>query len=114
MIHELKKHIHLETLFIAKELTPEIKEFCEKANARFEKRKRFINPFRLFFELKLLLNIKRKKADLVWFNTLSLVQALFLKLFIRKPIITTHDVEVHPEDTDYHGILSQKLTFKLL
>jgi glycosyltransferase involved in cell wall biosynthesis len=29
------------------------------------------------------------------------------------PLITAHDVEVHPEDTDYHGILSQKLTFKL-
>jgi len=113
MISELKKHVDLKTFFIAKKLTPEIKDFCGKLNVRFEKRKRFINPLRLFFEFRLLINIKRQKADLVWFNTLSFIQAILLKLIIRKPLITAHDVEVHPEDTDYHGILSQKLTFIL-
>lgn len=113
MINELKKHVQLETIFIAKELTPEIRDFCDKLSVRFEKRKRFINPFGLYFEFKLLMYIRSQKADLVWFNTLSLVQAFLLRLFLRNPLISAHDVQLHPADTDYHGRLSQNLTFRL-
>lgn len=113
MINELKKHVQLETIFIAKELTPEIRDFCDKLNVKFEKRKRFINPFRLFFEFRLLMYIRSQKADLVWFNTLSLVQAFLLRLLLRNPLISAHDVQLHPADTDYHGKLSQNLTFGL-
>jgi glycosyltransferase involved in cell wall biosynthesis len=113
MIQELKKHIRLETLFIAKELTPENKDFCIRLNAKFVKRKRFINPFRVFFELKLIFDIKKLNADVVWFNTLSFMQALLLMLFLRRALITSHDVEIHPEDKDFHGKLSQWLTFKI-
>jgi len=113
MITWLRKHIELDVVFIAREETPEIKDFCDKLNAKFIKRTRYKNPLSIFKEIKLLRYIKKQKADLVWFNTLTLLQSVLLKFFIRRPLINAHDIEYHPGESDYHGILSQKITFRL-
>lgn len=113
MITWLRKHITLDVIFIAREETPEIKKFCETLNVKFIKRARYKNPLSIFKEIKLLRYIKKQKADLVWFNTLTLLQSVLLKFFIRRPLINAHDIEYHPGESDYHGILSQKITFRL-
>ena len=111
MIRELRKHIELDVIFTAKELSSENKDFCDAMNAKFVKQTRFKNPLSIFREIKLLMYIKKQKADLVWFNTLSLIQSVLLRLFIKRPLINAHDIEFHPEESDYHGILSQKVSF---
>jgi len=113
MVNELRKHIELEVYFVAKHFTDENKWFCEKLDAKFVKRKRFLNPLSFFTELKLLRALKKQNADLIWFNTLSFFQSILLKMFFRRPLINTHDIELHPEEQDYHGILSQKITFSV-
>jgi glycosyltransferase involved in cell wall biosynthesis len=113
MITWLRKHIELDVIFIAREETEEIKHFCAALNAKFVKRVRYKNPLSIFKEIKLLRYIKNQKADLVWFNTLTLLQSVLLKFFIRSPLINAHDIEYHPGESDYHGIISQKITFRL-
>lgn len=114
MIDELQKHIGLCVVLVAKTQTDEIKTFCRLHNAVFFSRKRFSNPLGIFSEIKLLLYIIKQKPDLVWFNTFTLWQSVLAKLFISKPlIVNAHDVEFHPEDKNFHGRLSQKITFKL-
>jgi glycosyltransferase involved in cell wall biosynthesis len=112
MICELRKHVEHDVIFTAKELSPENKDFCNTLNAKFVKRTRFKNPLSIFREIKLLRYIKKQNADLVWFNTLSLLQSILLKLFIKRPLINAHDIEFHPEESDYHGILAQKITVR--
>lgn len=111
MAKELRKKIELDVIIIAKELTPEIEFFCKELNAEFYQRKRFINPFSLILENKLMMFIRSKKADLVWFNTFSLAQALMVKTFIKNFIVNIHDIELHPGETDLHGKASHKATF---
>jgi glycosyltransferase involved in cell wall biosynthesis len=114
MIDELKKHIDVCTIITAKSKNEEIKSFCRKHNAFYFKRARFANPLRIIGEMKLLRFVKRQKADCVWFNTLSFLQSVLIKFFIRgKLVINAHDVELHPGESDYHGMLSQKITFNL-
>ena len=113
MIIWLRKRIQLDVVFIARKETPEIRDFCNMLNAKFVKRTRYKNPLSIFKEIKLLRYIKKQKADLVWFNTLTLLQSVLLKFFIRRPLINAHDIEYHPGISDYHGIFSQKLTFRL-
>jgi len=111
MAKALKKKIDLEVIITAKELTPEISFFCNELGAVFYKRKRFINPFSFIIENKLMMLIRSRKADLVWFNTFSLAQALIVKAFIKNFIVNIHDIELHPGETDFHALASQKATF---
>lgn len=53
-------------------------------------------------------------ADLVWFNTLTVYQVLLVKLFIKRFLVTVHDVEKHPESTQHHATFSMKMTFWFL
>lgn len=112
MINELGKHIELKSYIIAKELTPEIKEFCEKLNVNFVQRYSFKNPLSLFKEIKLLKELKKLKAGPVWFNRTTLYQTLLLRFFLKSFVINIHDVELHPDEKDYHGILTQKYIFR--
>src|SRR5205085_8278100 len=113
MAKELKKKIDLEVIITAKELTPEISFFCKELNAVFYRRKRFVNPLSFVVENKLMMFIRAKKADLVWFNTFSLAQALIEKTFIKNFIVNIHDIELHPGENDLHGKASHKTTFSL-
>jgi glycosyltransferase involved in cell wall biosynthesis len=113
MIRELRKHITLDAVITAKKLTPELEAYCNTQNVKFFKRKNFKNPLSIFSEIKLLLYIRRQKPDLVWFNVLSLYQSILVKLFLKKVLVNAHDIELHPEEKDIHGILSQKITFRL-
>jgi len=113
MITWLRKHIELDVIFIARRETSEITDFCMKLNAKFVKRARYKNPLSIFKEIKLLNYIKKQKADLVWFNTLTLLQSVLLKFYIRSPLINAHDIEHHPGDKNYHGKTSQKITFRM-
>jgi len=113
MIRELKKHAELRSIIIAKERTPEINDFCSRLGADFFKRVRFLNPMNLFIEFRLMKAIKKLKADLVWFNTLTLGQVILIKLFVRRFLVSTHDVETHPEDEDYYYLISKKITLRL-
>lgn len=113
MIKELRKHITLDVVIIAKTLTRELEEYCVTLEAKFFKRKGFKNPLSIFNEIKLLLNIRKQKPDLVWFNVLSLYQSVLVKFFFKKILVNAHDVELHTEEKDLHGILSQKVTFRL-
>jgi glycosyltransferase involved in cell wall biosynthesis len=112
MIKELRNHVELTVYISAKEITPEIKEYCGLFNAAFFRRASFKNPLALFKDLKFLRGLKKKKADLVWFSGMSFYQALFLKLFIRSFLINIHDVELHHEEKDFHGIMTQKLIYR--
>lgn len=113
MAKELKKKIDLQVIITAKELNPEISFFCKELDAVFYKRKRFINPMSFLTENKLMILIRGYKADLVWFNTFSLTQALIVKTFIKNFIVNIHDIELHPGETDIHAKASQKTTFSL-
>ena len=113
MIRELKKHVKLETIFIAKHQTPEISDFCTRLNANFFKRVRFLNPLSIISEFRLMKAIKKYNADLVWFNTLTLGQVILIKLFVKSFLISTHDIETHPEDEDYYYLVSKKITLRL-
>jgi glycosyltransferase involved in cell wall biosynthesis len=111
MAEELKKHLDLKVIITARALSPEIEEFCKKLDAVFVKRLRFINPLAFFKELKLMLFIRQQKADVVWFNAFSLYQSMLAGLFLKRIVVNAHDIDLHPEESDYHGIFSQKITF---
>src|SRR5438128_568913 len=81
---ELRKHIDLKVYIIAKEKSGEVNNFCEKLGAVCVKRMRFSNPFNIFVDLKLLNQLRKAEHQLVWLNTLTVYQALFLKFFIKK------------------------------
>ncbi len=112
MIKELRNYLELPVYISAKEIAPEIKEYSGLFNAVFFRRASFKNPLALFKDLKLLNRLKKEKADLVWFSGMSFYQAMFLKLFLRNFLINVHDVELHPEEKDYHGIMTQKLIYR--
>src|SRR5258706_6731795 len=111
MIKELRKHSKLSLFITAKKITPEIKEYCAFADAVFFRRRSFINPFKIFADLGLIWKIRKEKAELVWFSGMSLYQALFAGLIIKNFIINVHDVELHPGEKDYHGIMMQKIIY---
>lgn len=113
MIKELRKHITLDVIITAKKLTPELERYIKDTGVKFFKRRGFKDPLSIFTELKLLLYIRRQKPDVVWFNVFSLVQSVLVKLLLRNVIVNAHDIELHPEEKDLHGILSQKVTFML-
>src|SRR3989442_5670201 len=110
---ELRKHIDLKVYLIAKERSEEVNNFCTKLNAVCLKRFRFINPLNIFVDLRLLKVLRKEQYDMVWFNTLTVYQALFLKLFIRKFLINIHDAELHPEEKSTYSIFARWLTFRL-
>jgi glycosyltransferase involved in cell wall biosynthesis len=113
MIKELRSHAELSVFITAKEMTDEIKEYCAFSGAVFFRRASFKNPFGLFRDLHLLREIKKNGADLVWFSGMSFYQALLVRLFVKNFIINLHDVELHPEEKDYHGIFTQKIIYFL-
>lgn len=113
MARELKRSIDLKVIITAKNYSSEISGFCEKLDAVFFRRGRFINPLSFLNEIKLMRFIRRQKADLVWFNNFSIYQSLLAKFFIKKLILNTHDVELHPDESDFHGIVAQKIAMKL-
>lgn len=113
MIKELRRHITLDVIITAKKLTPELERYLKDPGVKFFKRRGFKDPLSIFTELKLLLYIRRQKPDVVWFNVFSLVQSVLVKLLLKNVIVNAHDIELHPEEKDIHGILSQKVTFML-
>ena len=84
MINGLRKFIELDVVITSKELTPELDNYCKILDGKFFKRKSFKNPLSIFNEVKLMLYIRSKKPDLVWFNVLSLYQSMLVKLFFQK------------------------------
>jgi len=108
---ELKKHIDLTVFLQGREKTQEIENWCSKLNAVFVKRNRFRNPLSIFGELAFILKIKKLKADIVWFNTLTVYQLFLVKMLINRFLVTVHDVEIHPGGTG-HGNISVRLTLK--
>lgn len=112
MIAELRKHIELKVFVQGKYCNEEMANWCKLCNAEFIQMERFRNPARLKHELNLLKKVENEKSDLVWFNTFSVVQAQLAKRRFKNLVVNIHDVELHTEEKDYHGILSQKITYK--
>src|SRR4029453_1490322 len=112
MIRELGKHAELTSYIIAKGQTPELKDFCRDLNSEFVQRYSFKNPLSLLKERRLLNKLKNANADLVWFDRTTFYQTLLLKKYLKNYLINIHDVELHPEEKDRHGIWTQKLIFK--
>src|SRR5436309_540859 len=83
MIKELRNHVDLSVIVTAKEMTDELNEYCIFSSAVFFRRASFKNPFGVFRDLRLLKEIKKKKADLVWFSGMSFYQALLVRFFIK-------------------------------
>ncbi|MEO8512336.1 MAG: glycosyltransferase family 4 protein [Ignavibacteria bacterium] len=110
---ELEKHIELKVYLQAKKETAEIKSWCKKFGAEFVQRRRFRNPLSLIGEILFLLKIRKMKADVVWLNTVTVYQAFLVNLLLKKFMIVMHDVDLHPESRDSHGLLSVKMTIKL-
>ncbi len=112
MCHGLSDRVDLRVVITAKKMTPEIREFCRSTGAAFFRRASFKNPLALLQDLRLLLKLRSAKADLVWFSGLSFYQSLFLKLLSGNFLINVHDVELHPQEKDRHGILTQKIIYR--
>ena len=110
---ELKKYVRFSVYIIAKKFTQEINEFCKKLDATFVRRSRFRNPNGLLRDLMLLNSLRRQRCDLVWFNTFSVYQALFVKLFFKNFLVNIHDAELHPGERNVQGIFARWLTLKL-
>lgn len=109
---ELKKHVDLRVYIIAKQYSEEIRNFCEDLGAVFFRRARFRNPVSLFRELIFLNAVRRQKPDVVWFELFSVYQALFARLFVKNYLVTVHDVELHPEETDFYSVCARWLTLR--
>lgn len=109
---ELAKHVQLKIFFIAKSRTKEVNEWLNRFSAEFVPRTRFRNPFFFFKELGFILKLRRLNADCILFNTLNVYQSYLVKFLIKNYIVMLHDVEIHPESADKHGVLSVKLTLK--
>lgn len=110
---ELRKHIELNIFLQAKEATIEIDRWCKKFGAEFIQRRRFRNPLSFMSEIFFLLRIRKMKPDVVWFNTMTVYQVLLAGIFLKKYLVVMHDVDLHPEIKDKHGMFSVKMTMKL-
>lgn len=110
---ELKKHIELKVFLQAKEATIEIDRWCNKFGAEFVQRRRFRNPLSFMSEILFLLRIRKMKPDVVWFNTMTVYQVLLAGIFLKKYLVVMHDVDLHPEIKDKHGMFSVKMTMRL-
>ncbi|NOS85108.1 MAG: glycosyltransferase family 4 protein [Ignavibacteria bacterium] len=110
---ELGKHIELNIFLQAKEATIEIDRWCKKFGAEFIQRRRFRNPLSFMSEIFFLLRIRKMKPDVVWFNTMTVYQVLLAGILLRKFLVVMHDVDLHPEIKDKHGMFSVKMTMKL-
>ncbi len=113
VVQELKKHADLEIFLQAREATVEIDRWCKKFGAEFVERKRFRNPLSFISEIFFLLKIRKMKPDVVWFNTMTVYQVLLADLLLDKFLVVMHDVDLHPESKDRHGLFSVKMTMKL-
>lgn len=113
VVQELKKHIDLQIFLQARESTIEIDRWCKKFSAEFVPRRRFRNPLSFISEILFLLKIRKMKPDVVWFNTMTVYQVLLADILLRKFLVVMHDVDLHPESGDRHGLFSVKMTMKL-
>ncbi|MBZ0204422.1 MAG: glycosyltransferase family 4 protein [Ignavibacteria bacterium] len=111
-LKERSREIDLKVFFQAKDLTEEVRAWCGKTESEFVKRRRFRNPLSFFDDINLLRKAKKQKADVVWFNTMTVYQAILAPLMLKKYIVTMHDVELHPESAEKHGTLASKLTLR--
>jgi len=109
---ELLKHAELKIFLQAKEATIEIDRWCKKFNAEFVERKRFRNPFSFISEILFLLKIRKMKPDVVWFNTMTVYQVLLADILLKRFLVVMHDVDLHPESGDRHGMFSVRMTMK--
>lgn len=114
IIQVLQKKLDMKVFLLGKNENEEIKKWCSKFDAVFVKRTRYRNPFALFTVLNFLLRLKKLKADMVWFNTLSLYQVIIVKLLFKNFLVNIHDVDPHPENKDYHAKITLWLTHKLI
>lgn len=110
IIKYLRKQIDLKVYLQAKELTAETEQWCKIFNAEFIKRRRFRNPLSLIYEFLFLWKIRKSKADAVLFNTMTIYQIILANLLLKNYQVILHDVDLHPESKDKHGIFSVKLT----
>ena len=113
VIEELSRHVELKVYLQAKEETIEIDRWCKKFGAEFKERKRFRNPLSFLSEIFFLLKIRKMKPDVVWFNTMTVYQVLLADILLKKFLVVMHDVDLHPESVDRHGLFSVKMTMKL-
>ncbi len=112
VIQELQKHIELKVFIQAKEQTIEIDRWCKKFSAEFVQRRRFRNPLSFISEILFLNRIRKLKPDVVWFNTMTVYQVLLADILLKKFLVVMHDVDLHPESSDRHGLFSVKMTMK--
>jgi glycosyltransferase involved in cell wall biosynthesis len=113
VVQELKKHIELKVFLQAKEATIEIDRWCKKFGAEYIQRRRFRNPLSFMSEIFFLLRIRKMKPDVVWFNTMTVYQVLLAGILLKKFLVVMHDVDLHPESKDRHGMFSVRMTMKL-
>lgn len=113
IVQELSKHIELKIYLQAKEETIEIDRWCRKFGAQYIQRKRFRNPISFISEIFFLLKIRKMKPDVVWFNTMTVYQVLLAGILLKKFLVVMHDVDLHPESGDRHGLFSVKMTMRL-
>jgi len=113
IVKELKKKIGVSVFIQAKENTEEIKQWCKSLEAVFVKRKRYRNPLSFFSELKFLRSVKKLNADKIWFNGISVYQALIAKYLLNNFLVMIHDVKSHPGNRDYFSLAAPKLNFLL-
>ena len=114
IVKELSKKADLTIYFQGKKETQEISNWCSHFNAVFVTRKRFRNPINFFTELKFIYSLRKLKADLVWFDPITLYQIIPAKLLLKHFLVSVHDVDIHPETKDYYSYLTLKIIFMLL
>ena len=109
----LKQVIDIKTYIIGREKTEEIDGVCKSINAEFITRPRYRNPFAFLFEFRFLNKLRKEKADVIWFDSLSFLRTILVRFFIKKFLVNIHDYDFHPAEKDYIGMLANKITYKL-
>jgi glycosyltransferase involved in cell wall biosynthesis len=109
IVKELKKQCEVYAFIQAKEESGELREWCSRLNASFVKRKRYRNPLSFVAEFKFLLSVRKYRADKIWFNGISVYQAVIAKILLRNYLVMIHDVESHLGSKDYFSLLSSNL-----
>lgn len=113
VVQELQKRAELKVFLQAKEETIEITKWCKKFGAEFIQRRRFRNPLSVIAEITFLYRIRKMKPDVVWFNTMTVYQVFIADIILRNFLVVMHDVDLHPESKDRHGMYSVRMTMKL-
>ena len=113
IVKQLKKYNDVHVFLQAKEETGEIREWCSKLDAAFVIRKRYRNPLSIWDEFKFLYKVRKLRAEKIWFNGITVYQAVIARILLKNFLVMIHDVKSHLGSKDYFSMAAPKLNLML-